>query len=422
MTRQIFLNDIDRYDFKNIDGYIKNRKGYKALENALNSLTPDTIIEEVKKSGLRGRGGAGFPTGMKWGFVPKDPSVPKYLCCNADESEPGTFKDRLIMEKLPHLLLEGMIISCYALNIHKAYLYIRGEMAEVIDIMDMAIEEAYSKGFLGKNILNKDFNLDLYTHPGAGAYICGEETGLINSLEGKRGYPRIKPPFPAIKGLFGGPTVVNNVETLACVPFIINEGADEFLKIGVKGSSGTKLYCLSGCVNRPGIYEFPMGMPLKELIYEHGGGIKNNRKLKGVIPGGSSMPILTPDQIDVTMDFDSLPKIGSMLGSAGVIVMDDSICMVDACLNLLMFYKHESCGQCTPCREGVPWLNKIINRIEHGKGEESDIDMILDICDNIEGKTVCPFGEAAVWPTRAFVTKYRTEFEDHIREKRCALK
>ena len=336
------------------------------------------------------------------------------MIVNADESEPGTFKDRVIIEKDPHLLIESIIISSFAIKSHQAYIYIRGEFVYGAKVLETAIKEAAEAGYVGKDILGTGYELDIKVHRGAGAYICGEETGLIESLEGKRGWPRIKPPFPAVEGLFGCPTIVNNVETLANLPFIILDGGDAYAGIGVKNSSGTKLFCLSGHINNPGVFEFPLGISLRELIYDCGGGIRNDKKLKGVIPGGSSMPVIKADEIDVSMDFDSLANIGTSLGSAGVIVMDETVDMVDAALNVARFYTHESCGQCTPCREGMPWMKNIIARIKKGKGSGEDIDTLLDICDNIEGKTVCPFGEAGAWPIRAFVNKFKEDFEKHI--------
>ncbi|MFC1553962.1 NADH-quinone oxidoreductase subunit NuoF [candidate division KSB1 bacterium] len=396
--------------------------GYTALRKALKDMSPDQVIEEVKKSGIRGRGGAGFPAGVKWGFIPKDSDKPRYLINNADEGEPGTFKDRVIMTRDPHMTIEGNIIASYAIKCNVSYIYIRGEFYHEAKILERAIREAEEAGILGDNILDSGFSHRVYVHRGAGAYVCGEETGLIESIEGKRGQPRVKPPFPAIVGLFDCPTVVNNTETLANIPYIINNGGSEYAKIGVERGTGTKIYAISGHVKNPGLFEFPMGISLRELIYEHAGGIRNDNQLKGIIPGGSSMPVLTADEIDVNMDFDSLQKIGSALGSAAVIVMDETVCMVDACLNLTRFYAHESCGQCTPCREGMPWMNKIVDRIEHGKGEEGDIDLLLNITDNIEGRTICAFGEAGAWPVRAFAKKFRSEFEEHIKQKKCPFK
>lgn len=400
----------------------KSCGGYTALQKVLISMTPDKVIEEVKSSGLRGRGGAGFPAGVKWGFVPKDSPKQRYLIINADEGEPGTFKDRAIITYDPHLLIEGAIIAAYAIKSTVSFIYIRGEFYREMQVLQYAIEEAENAGFLGDNIIGSGFSHRMYIHRGAGAYICGEETGMIESLEGKRGWPRNRPPFPAVWGLFGCPTVVNNVETLSNIPFIINNGEFVFASIGVEKGTGTKIFCISGHVKKPGLYELPMGISLRELIFEYAGGMKNGRPLKAVIPGGTSMPVLTAQEIDVKMDFESLQKIGSSLGSAGVIVMDDTVCMVDACLNVSKFYTHESCGQCTPCREGMSWMRMIIDRIEHGKGEERDIDLLLEITRNIEGRTICAFGEAGAWPVRAFVTKFRQEFEDHIKLKKCPFK
>jgi len=396
--------------------------GYTALRKSLTEMTPDEVIGEVKASGLRGRGGAGFPCGVKWGFVPKDSPKPRYMLNNADEGEPGTFKDRWIMTHDPHLTIEGTIIGSYAIKSNTSYIYIRGEFYREAHLLERAIKEAEQAGFLGDNILGTGFSHRMYVHRGAGAYVCGEETGLIESLEGKRGQPRNKPPFPAVEGAFGCPSIVNNVETLANIPFIINNGGKAFASIGVDRGTGTKIFCISGHVKKPGLYEAVMGTPLRTLIYDYAGGIRDDRKLKAVIPGGSSMPVLTADEIDVHMDFDSLAKIGSALGSAGVIVMDDTVCMVDACLNLATFYAHESCGQCTPCREGMPWMKMLVDRIEHGRATMADIDLLTEIPDNIEGRTICAFGEAGAWPVRAFVTKFRDEFEQHVKQGKCPFK
>lgn len=404
----------------NLDGYEKNG-GYSAWRKTLNSMTPERVTEEVKKSGLRGRGGAGFPTGQKWSFVPKNTGRPIYLCCNADESEPGTFKDRIIIEKDPHQLIEGICIASYAIGCEHAFIYIRGEFAYGAHLLNIAVRQGRAKGYLGKNIFGKGFNLDITVHRGAGAYICGEETGLIESLEGKRGHPRLKPPFPAVVGLYGCPTVVNNVETLANIPHIINRGADWFNTVGPNNNRGPKLFCLSGHLNKTGTYEYPMGMPLREMI-EKAGGMKNGRKLKGVIPGGSSVPVLTPDKLDTPMDFDSVVKAGSMLGSAGVIVMDETVCMVHMAVVTARFYAHETCGQCTQCREGTHWLYQILHRIEEGEGRMSDLDTLLSICANMMGRTICVLSDAAAMPTEAFIKNYRSEFEQHITGKGCPFR
>ncbi|GAB4172795.1 MAG: NADH-quinone oxidoreductase subunit NuoF [Calditrichia bacterium] len=413
-------------DFKNpvpvtIEEYVKTG-GYEAAKKALTKMKPEEIIDEVKSSNLRGRGGAGFSTGLKWSFIPKNDNQPHYLLCNADESEPGTFKDRLIIDGDPHMLIEGMIISAYAIRANQSYIYIRGEFVKEAQNLEKAIQEAYDKGFLGKNIFGSGFDLDMAVHRGAGAYVCGEETGLIESLEGKRGWPRLKPPFPAIEGAFRKPTIVNNVETLACVPHIIERGADWFKSIGPESGPGPKLYCLSGHVNNPGVFELPMGANLKDIIYEHGKGIWKNRKLKAVIPGGSSVPVLTADEVDIPMDFESVKEAGSMLGSAGIIVMDDSVCMVDAIYNLIHFYRHESCGQCTPCREGTSWAEKLIGKFENGTAKMSDIDLLEEVANHINFRTICPLGDAAAMPIQSFLEKFRHEFEEHVKAGKCPYK
>ena len=402
-----------------IEEYIK-AGGYEAAKKAL-SMSPDEVIEEVKKSNLRGRGGAGFPTGIKWSFVPKDNNKPKYLCVNADEGEPGTFKDRYIMEKAPHLLLEGVIIASWAVGINKAYIYIRGEYSKIALGLERAIEEAYSKGFLGKSIFGTNFDLDVYVHRGAGAYVCGEETALIESLEGKRGNPRIRPPFPATHGLYNCPTVVNNVETISSLPSIIRNGGEWFASLGTEKSGGTKLFAVSGHVKNPGVYELPLGTSLRELIYDYAGGIRGNRRLKAVIPGGSSSPILTAEEINISLDYESLMKAGSMLGSGAVIVMDETTCIAEVLKVITRFYAHESCGQCTPCRQGTPWMAKIAERIASGKGEKGDVDLLIDIANSIMGKTICPLGDAAAMPVLAICNKFRAELEEHIREKKCPI-
>ncbi|MDR3607461.1 MAG: NADH-quinone oxidoreductase subunit NuoF [Oligoflexia bacterium] len=400
--------------------YLQKMGGYAAAKKAF-AMTPDSIIEEVKKANLRGRGGAGFPTGMKWSFIPKQSPKPKYLVCNADESEPGTFKDRDIMRYTPHVLIEGMIIGAYAFGANNGYIYIRGEYVREAKLLNEAIDEAYKAGYLGKNILGSGFNFDLTVHRGAGAYICGEETGLLNSLEGKRGEPRVKPPFPAISGAFGGPTAVNNVETLAAVPHIINRGGEWFSKLGkIEKSGGTRLFCVSGHVKKPGLYEFNAGsVTLRELIYDHCHGILGDKKLKAVIPGGSSAPVLTADEIDVVLDIEPLMKIGSMLGSCGIMVVSEDTCVVQLLARITKFYAHESCGQCTPCREGCKWMEDVIERIEHGHGREQDLALLLDIADNINGKTLCALGDAAAGPVMSFVKKFRADFEAHIRGGKC---
>jgi NADH-quinone oxidoreductase subunit F len=398
--------------------FYQRHEGYEALRKAL-TMTPDALIEEVKKSGLRGRGGAGFPTGMKWQFVDKKSPKPRYICCNADESEPGTFKDHLLMERNPHLLIEGCAIGCYAIGSRVAYIYIRGEFLHVQHILEAAIADAYAAGYLGKNIFGSGFDCDVYMHRGAGAYEAGEETALIESLEGKRAQPRLKPPFPATAGLYGCPTAVNNVETLCNVPLIVSRGAEWFAGLGPEKNGGPKLFCVSGHVARPGVFEASMHTTVRQLIYDHAGGIANGRQLKAVIPGGSSVPVLRPDQIDVPASFDGLMKAGTMLGSAGMIVMDDTTCMVWMAENLLHFYRHESCGKCTPCREGCAWLLNMLRKIERGEGRMHDIELLLSVADNIAGKTLCAFGDAAATPVLATIKQFRDEFEAHVREGRC---
>src|SRR5437867_3579429 len=423
VPEHLLLRCRDIPDLRQLDVYIQHG-GYEATRKALTTSTPERLVEMVKASNLRGRGGAGFPTGMKWSFLPKQTEKPVYLAVNADESEPGTFKDRELIEDDPHQLLEGIIITSYAIRCHTAYIYIRGEFAHGARVLEDAIAEARARGFLGKNLLGTGFDLDVWVHRGAGAYICGEETGLIESLEGKRGYPRIKPPFPATHGLFGCPTIVNNVETLACVPHIVLRGADWFRAIGPEKSPGPKLFCVSGHVVRPGTYELPMGTPLREIIYDHAGGIPGDRKLKGVIPGGASMPVFTADEIDVPMDMDSVQKAGSFLGSAGIMVMDETVCMVWTALVIARFFHHESCGQCTPCREGTGWLDKVLRRLEYGEGTATaaDVDLLLNIAGNMMGTTICALSDAAAMPARAFVTKYRAEFEEHAALGRCPFR
>lgn len=433
MSRKLLL---EHAHVDGINGYETYRKhgGYRAVEKALKSMAPADVLEEVKKSGLRGRGGAGFPTGMKWSFLAKPEGVPRYLLCNADESEPGTFKDRYLMEKIPHLLVEGMILSAYALGANTSYIYIRGEYSWIVFILEKAISEAYAKGWLGKNILGSGFDCDLYVNPGAGAYICGEETALIESLEGKRGNPRIKPPFPAVKGLWQCPTVVNNVETLAAVVPIVNEGGEAYARIGVGRSTGTKLISAGGNINKPGVYEVELGLSMEEFIYsdEWCGGIKNGKRLKACVPGGSSVPILphylvtkTAAGEDRLLSYESLAdggfESGSMLGSGGFIVYDEDQCVVRNTWNFTRFYHHESCGQCSPCREGTGWMEKVLERLEYGKGKLSDMDLLVEVAKKIEGNTICPLGDAAAWPVASAIRHFREEFEWHVREPEACM-
>ncbi len=391
--------------------------GYQALQKVLAGMPPEDIINMVKQSGLRGRGGAGFPTGVKWSFIPKDHPGPRYLCCNADESEPGTFKDRQLMERDPHQMLEGMAITCYTIKAETAYIYIRGEFRLGAQILEQAIAEAKEAGFLGANILGSGTTINIYVHAGAGAYICGEETALLESLEGKRGLPRIKPPFPATHGLYQKPTVVNNVETLANIPHIINNGAEWFANIGSPPkSSGTRVFCLSGHVKNPGNYEVPMGITFRELIYEHAGGMRSEKPLKAFIPGGASASFLTPDHLEVKLDFESVAMAGSMLGSGGVTVMEEGTSMVWAALRLMEFFYHESCGKCTPCREGSSWLVQILHRIWERQGRAEDLQTLTELCQNIVGRTVCAFGDAEVAPIMGTLQYWRPEYEELIRE------
>ena len=407
--------------FKNTEGtwfkdYIAD-DGYVAARKVLTSMTPEQLIDAVSKPNLRGLGGAGFPAGRKWSFVPKDTTKPKFLVVNADEGEPGTFKDRYIMERDPHSLLEGMIIAAYAIGSHKAYVYIRGEYFRSAGRLQRAIDEALDQGWLGKDIQGTGFDLEVVIHRGAGAYICGEETALLTSLEGGKGFPRLKPPFPAISGLFSCPTIVNNVETLACVPFILRNGPERFAGMGTARQGGTRLFCVSGHVVRPGVYEESVGVTLRALI-EKAGGVRDGNKLKAVIPGGISAKILTADEIDVTMDFDSLMAAGSMAGSGGVIVMDETTCMVRALAAAAKFFADESCGQCSPCREGTGWVHRILRRILDGKGKVEDLDDLLTIAGGMEGNTICVFADAAAWPVQSYIEKFRDEFEEFIRTGR----
>lgn len=394
--------------------------GYEGAKKAL-AMEPAQVIEEVLRSNLRGLGGAGFPTGRKWTFVPKDSDKPKYLTVNADEAEPGTFKDRYILEWDPHRLIEGIIICSWAVGIHTAYIYIRGEYVRPYERIQAAVDEAYAAGILGPRILNTDFQLDLYVHRGAGAYICGEETGLLESLEGKKGWPRLKPPFPAVVGLFGCPTVINNVETLSHLGNIILNGGQWFADLGVERNGGTRLFALSGCVNRPGVYELPMGTILRELIYEHGGGIPGGKQLKAVIPGGTSAAVLKADEVDIPLTFDALAKARSMLGSGAVIVMDEDVCMVKALHNIEHFFAHESCGQCTPCREGTGWVYRILSRIVAGGGSRSDLDTLRHLVSNMGGTSICALCEGAAAPLRSFLEKFPEEFEYYVIHKRSLV-
>ena len=431
MAKQILLKNIDVPGLASFDVY-RQLGGYSAVEKALKGYTPDQVTDEVKKSGLKGRGGAGFPAGMKWSFIDKKSDNPRYFVCNFDESEPGTFKDRHIGQLNPHQLIEGMILGSYALGANTAYIYIRGELFYVLNIVEKAINEAYRHGFLGENILGSGYSLNLYCHPGAGAYICGEETALLESLEGKRGNPRIKPPFPAIIGLYGCPTVVNNVETIATLPWIVNNGGEAYAAIGVGASTGTKLISACGHINKPGIYEIELGLPVEEFIYSDNycGGIRNGHKLKAVVAGGSSVPILPASLILRTakgeprlMSYESLSEggfqTGTMLGSGGFIVIDETTCIVKNLLTFARFYRHESCGQCSPCREGTSWMEKILHRIEGGQGTMKDIDLLADIAKHIEGNTICPLGDASAWPVASAIRHFREEFEEHVKLQKC---
>ncbi len=433
MSRKLLLNHIDVPGIETLQTY-RSKGGYAAVEKALNQMSPEEVVEEVKKSGLRGRGGAGFPTGMKWSFLAKPEGVPRYLVCNADESEPGTFKDRFLMTRIPHALIEGMIVASYALGANTSYIYVRGEMMPQIRILERAIEEARAAGFIGKNILGTGFDLELYVHPGGGAYICGEETALLESLEGKRGNPRIKPPFPAVAGLYNCPTVVNNVESIAATVPVINLGGEEYAKIGVGRSTGTKLISASGNIKRPGVYEIELGLSVEEFIYDESycGGIANGKRMKAVVAGGSSVPILPANLILKTekgesrlMTYESLADggfaSGTMLGSGGFIVFDEDQCIVRNTWNFTRFYHHESCGQCSPCREGTGWMEKVLHRLESGEGKLSDLDLLVDVSKKIEGNTICPLGDAAAWPVASAIRHFRDEFEWHVTSSNEAL-
>jgi NADH-quinone oxidoreductase subunit F len=426
MGRKLLLEHINVPGINTFEVY-RSKGGYASVEKALKTMSPEAIVEEVKKSGLRGRGGAGFPTGMKWSFLAKPEGVARYLVCNGDESEPGTFKDRYLMTYIPHLLIEGMIVSSFALGANTSYIYLRGEMMPQVRILERAIAEAKAKGFLGKNILGTGYDLELYVQPGGGAYICGEETALLESLEGKRGNPRIKPPFPAIAGLYGCPTVVNNVESIAAVVPIINEGGDEYAKLGIGRSTGTKLISAGGNLKKPGVYEIDLGLPVEEFIYsdEYCGGIANGKRLKAVVAGGSSVPILPANLILKTinnearlMSYESLSDggfvSGTMLGSGGFIAYDEDACIVRNTWNFARFYHHESCGQCSPCREGTGWMEKVLHRLEYGHGKMSDMDLLVDVSKKIEGNTICPLGDAAAWPVASAIRHFRDEFEWHV--------
>jgi NADH-quinone oxidoreductase subunit F len=402
-----------------IDVYIANG-GYQALPKVLREANPLQVIETVSASGLRGRGGAGFPAGRKWSFMPKDPGIEKYVCVNTDEGEPGTFKDRELVEKDPHQIIEGVIIASYAVGARRAFVYIRGEFFLGVKRWIKAIDDAYAKGFLGKNILGSEFSLDLSVHRGAGAYICGEETALIESLEGKRGEPRIKPPYPANVGLWGKPTLVHNVETLANIPHIINRGAQWYADMGTPKSTGPKIFCVSGHVRNRGIFELPLGVPLREIIEEHAGGMTFDKKLKAVIPGGASTPMLTPEQLDTPMAFETLEAAGSMLGTGAVIVMNEDTCMVDVARRLMRFFAHESCGHCTPCRVGTQHMLGILERLESGKGQAGDIARLEELADGIRGHTFCPMGDAAVSPILSGLKLFREEYDYHVHHKCCA--
>ncbi len=391
--------------------------GYTAAREMFNRFDSKALIEEVKKSNLRGLGGAGFPAGMKWSFVPQNTGKPVYLVVNGDEGEPGTFKDKYILYHTPHHLIEGIIIASYATNVHKSFIYLRGEYTEPYRNLVKAIEEAKAKGYLGKKIFGRDYDLEIVVHRGAGAYICGEETGLLESLEGKKGFPRLKPPFPAVVGLFNCPTVINNVETLAYLPFILNRGAEWFAKLGSDKNGGMRLFSVSGHVKRPGVYELPLGISLREIIYTHAGGIRGDRALKAVVPGGLSAAIFKADEIDVGMDFDQLRAKNTMAGSAGVIVMDETTCMVKALLVTMRFYAHESCGQCSPCREGTGWVHRILERVYHGGGRQEDIANLADICNFMGGTTICALADGAAMPLRSYPGKFREEFENYIRKR-----
>jgi NADH-quinone oxidoreductase subunit F len=417
-TTQYLTEHFADDEFVTLEGY-ERVGGYQAVRKAITQMSPADVIELVKDAGLQGRGGAGFSTGMKWSFMPGDTEKPKYLVCNADESEPGSFKDRILIERGAHQMLEGILIAAWATGAAKTFIYIRGEYAQPAAILERCIDEAYAKGYLGANVMGSGFSHDVVLQRGAGAYICGEETGLLESLEGKKGQPRKKPPFPAQYGAFGMPTTVNNVETFSHVPHIVSKGAEWFRGFGTEKSPGTTVFGVSGHVQRPGLYELPLGTRLDEIVFEHAGGMANGRKVKGVIPGGMSMPILPAGQLDVPMANEHLRERKTMLGTGGVMVMDDTTCMVRVACVITYFFRDESCGQCTQCREGTGWLNKIVNRIERGAGTEGDIEILLDVAGKMEGQTICAFADAAAWPVQGLLRHFRGDFEAHVREKKC---
>ncbi|MGA7276443.1 MAG: NADH-quinone oxidoreductase subunit NuoF [Desulfocapsaceae bacterium] len=407
-----------RFDIEdaNLITVAKQHGAYKSLEK-LFSMEPGDVIEEVKNSGLRGRGGAGFPAGVKWSFLPKDLDKPVYLAVNSDESEPATFKDRYILVRDPHMLIEGIIICCYAIGCHDAYIYIRGEYTSQVKILQQAIDEAYEAGYLGEQVAGRDLRIDVTVHRGAGAYVCGEETALLESIEGKKGQPRSKPPFPAVVGLYDCPTIINNVQSIASLPFIIDQGAEAYKVYGTEKSSGTHLFGISGHVEKPGLYELPLGLPILEVIDKVAGGVWKGRKLKGVIPGGSSTPVLTAEEAKtVTLDYESMAEHKTMFGSGGIVVLDETVDVVKLVENLISFYHHESCGQCTPCREGLGWMLKIVKKLLAGEGTMADIDLLVELCDNIEMKTVCVLSAACTMPVRSYLNKFRNEFEAYVSE------
>ncbi len=415
----VLFEYIDTPDQWSLPTYVANG-GYEGLRRALTELSPEEVIQQVKDSGLRGRGGAGFPTGMKWGFIPKDPSLTKYLCCNADESEPGTFSNRQLIENDPHQLIEGVAIACYAIGCSQAYIYLRGEFTLGYERLQRAVDQAREHGYLGENILGTGTSVEIGVYRGAGAYICGEETALLESMEGNRPMPRSRPPFPAIAGLYGKPTVINNVETLCNVPHIIKRGVEWYQGIGIAPrNTGTKIYSLSGNVRRPGNYELPLGVTARELIYECGGGVPGDRPVKAIIPGGTSTPMVPAAALDMKMDYDSPKEFGTMLGSTGVIVLDDSVCIPHAVARMMEFYNHESCGKCTPCREGTMWLRKVSGRVANGQGRERDLELLRSISEGIEGKTLCALGDFAIGPVLSSLKHFRDEYEHHILHGAC---